>query len=92
MSAKPNVSGIPKNKLAQNIMSSVFDNDNIIRSISRKMFSEEARWRFTSYWRNRNLQKIKMSPDVHSELVEYFKEDIKRLQFLIEQDLSRWLI
>jgi len=92
MSAKPNVSGIPKNKLAQKIMSSVFDKDNIIRTFSRKLFSEKARWKFTSYWRNRNLQKIKMSSDVHSELVEYFREDINRLQFLIDRDLSQWLI
>jgi len=92
MSAKPNVSGIPKNTLAQNIMSNVFDKDNFLRTLSRILFSEEARWRFTSYWRNQNLKKIEMSSNVRYELVEYFRNDIQSLQTLINRDLSRWLI
>ena len=92
MSAKPNVSGIPKNKHLQKIMSNFFDRDNIIRTVSRNLFSEEIRWRFTSYMRNQNLQQIKMSLEVRSGLVDYFRNDINNLQYLIDRDLSHWLI
>ncbi|PKO05983.1 MAG: sulfotransferase [Chloroflexi bacterium HGW-Chloroflexi-3] len=92
MSAKPNVSGIPKNIYFQRIMSYFFDRDNIIRTFSRNLFSEEIRWRVTSYIRNHNLQKIKMSPEVRSGLVDYFRNDINKLQNLINRDLSHWLI
>lgn len=91
MSAKPNVSGIPKNKLAQNLMSSVFDKDNVVRTLSRKLLSEEVRWRFTSYWRNQNLKKIEMSSNIRSKLTEYFRDDINSLQTLIDRDLTQWL-
>ena len=91
MSAKPNVSGIPKNKSWQTVISYFFDKNNIIRSISRKMFSEEIRWRFTSNLRNKNLVQLKMLPDTRNQLIEYFKEDILNLQQLIDYDLSHWL-
>lgn len=73
-------------------MSYFFDRDNIIRTFSRNLFSEEIRWRVTSYIRNQNLQKIKMSPEVRSGLVDYFRNDINKLQNLINRDLSHWLI
>ena len=90
MGAKPNVSGIPKNRSVQFILSYFFDNDNLIRRISRRIFSEELRWRFTTNIRNRNLVKLKMAPEIRNQLIDFFKEDIENLQSLIDQDLSHW--
>jgi len=91
MSAKPNVSGIPKIKSWQAVLSYFFDKDNIIRTVSRNLFSEEIRWRFTSNLRNKNLVQSKMTNEVRNRLIDYYKEEIMNLQELIGYDLTHWL-
>jgi len=91
MSAKPNVSGIPKNKNWQSLMSYFFDKNNFFRTISRRIFSEQFRWRITSGLRNKNLVQLKMEPEIRTELIDYFREDILSLQQLINCNLSHWL-
>ena len=72
-------------------MGNLFGQDNIVRDISRKIFSEEFRWRVTGYLRNQNLTRPEMPTKVRRQLIELFKGDIFKLQDLIEKDLSIWL-
>lgn len=90
-SSKPNVSGVPKSTLMQDLLNLVFAKPNPIRSISRKLFPESSRWRFTSLLRNLNLNRQSM-PDEYRQLLKgTFNNDIRKLQSLIGQDLSFWL-
>ena len=91
MSVKPNVSGIPKHKTWQIIIDFLFNHPNPIRSISRKIFSEEYRWKVTSIIRNKNLIKPIIPLSLRLELIELYKNDILNLQNLINYDLSIWL-
>ena len=91
MSAKPNVSGIPKNKNLQKMMDFLFNQNNPIRDISRKVFSEDIRWRVTSGLRNKNLNQPAIPYKLRKYLIEIFQDDIIRLQKLIDYDLSKWL-
>ena len=91
MKAKPNVSGIPKNMTWQKIIQYFFERDNIIRSISRKIFRDEFRWRFTSNIRKMNLSQPMLPLPTKIRLIELFREDILKLQDLINYDLSIWL-
>ncbi len=90
-SSKPNVSGKPRNKSWQKIMDTLFAKPNPIRSISRKIFSETLRWRVTSYLRNMNLERESISDLHRAALNKVFREDILKLQELLNRDLSNWL-
>jgi hypothetical protein len=92
MSSKPNVSGVPKNKLLQKIMNEIFAKPNPIRSIARFIFSDVFRWRVTSSLRNKNLEQVDMPQDVRNELISLFRSEIISLQSLIDRDLSSWLL
>lgn len=92
MSARPNVSGIPKHKTWQRIMDFTFNHPNPIRGISRKLFSEEFRWKVTSHLRNKNLIKPTITLELRKELINLYKSDIVNLQKLINRDLSAWLV
>lgn len=41
--------------------------------------------------RNRNLDRATMTPDTRRKLIELFRDDIERLQDLLQRDLSHWL-
>lgn len=91
MSSKPNVSGVPKSQLLQYIMNLVFAKPNPIRSISRKLFPESTRWRFTSFLRNKNLNRQSIPDECRQLLMRTFNDDILKLQTLIGRDISFWL-
>ena len=91
MSAKPNVSGLPRSKFAQSVISYFFDHDNPIRNLSRVIFPEEVRWKFTSNIRNNNLLHHSLSLETRHNLIDLFHDDILKLQNLINCDLSNWL-
>jgi hypothetical protein len=41
---------------------------------------------------NQNLTKTRLSPDVRRKAIDdYFREDILKLQALLQRDLSAWL-
>ena len=91
MTAKPNVSGIPKNENWQKVMEFFFNHKNPVRAISRKVFSEDIRWTVTSGLRNKNLIQPAIPLKLRKYLIEIYQNDIIRLQELIDYDLSKWL-
>lgn len=91
MSSKPNVSGKPRNKSWQKVMDTIFAKPNLIRSVSRVLFPESLRWQVTSYLRNKNLERENLSEKHRDMLIQVFREDILKLQELLNRDLSHWL-
>ncbi len=87
LSLHPNVSGIPRNRLLQTILTKLnpaeaaFNPSPFARLFARRAVSVG----------NHNLVKPPIPPAVRSELGEVFREDIVKLQDLIQRDLSVWL-
>ena len=88
--SRPNVSGIPKNRIYQKVVDYFFMHANPIRSLSRLLFPEETRWRVTTKFRNLNLRKNQMPENIRKQLLNIFKDDIIQLEKLIDKDLSAW--
>ncbi len=92
MSAKPNVSGVPRSELVHRLLFQLFQRPNPLRAVSRKLFPEEMRWRVTAALRNKNLRRVPLDPDLRKELTErYYHDGIISLGELLERDLSVWL-
>jgi hypothetical protein len=91
VSLKHNVSGIPKNQT----LNMLFKQPNLIKSIFKLLFPKELRQQLhqniLTKLKNQNLVKPKLSPELHRELMQLYRDDILQLQELIQQDLSGWL-
>ncbi len=86
-----NVSGIPKTKLLHRIYSRLYQNHPRFKIIVKKFLPQKVRRTVTKI-RQSNLKKPpSLPPALRNELVRYYKEDVLRLQELIQRDLSGWL-
>lgn len=85
---KKNISGVPKNRFLHNI----FLKENIIKETLKPLFSKELRQLIHSTVRKHNLRNKPAFPvEKRHKLIETYREDILKLQDLIQQDLSHWL-
>jgi hypothetical protein len=89
--ARTNVSGLPKNKALHNLYMRLFDEGNLVKSLSRLLIPETLRWRATSALRNRNLARTTIPRDARRYLIDHYRNDILQLQALLDRDLSAWL-
>ena len=80
------MSGIPQNQ----IVNSIFKQHRRFQTLSRKFIPERLR-RIARNVRNNNLVKPTIPAAIRNELIDEYKEDIKRLEKLIEKDLSVWM-
>lgn len=87
MYIRPNVSGIPKNK----VMHTFLTKPNPIKTILKPFFPARLRQRIVTSLKNRNLVKPELSPEIRKQLLQVYREDIMKLQDLIQRDLSKWL-
>jgi len=79
-----NISAIPKSRTLQNLMIK----DNPLKTMVKPFMPAALRMRL----RSQNLSKKPMlSPAIRHQLVKDYREDILRLQDLIDRDLSSWL-
>jgi hypothetical protein len=95
VSAKHNVSGIPKSKYLQAVYLLV-RKQNPVKSALRPLLPTGARSRMRSravrsIQRRNFARPPQMSPEIRAELSEVYREDILKLQDLIQRDLSGWL-
>ncbi len=87
-SQKHNVSLIPRNK----VLNKLFRQPNSIKSILKPFLPSRLRKQVKTNLINLNLQKKpQLQPEVRKQLIEEYREDILKLQELIQRDLSRWL-
>lgn len=80
-------SGVPKHPRLQRMITSPGSIKNLLKSV---LPTGLLRWIRESIV-SRNLQRARMAPDVKSELREYYREEVLRLQDLLQRDLSAWL-
>jgi hypothetical protein len=91
LSVKFNVSGEQKSKFIHTLTLLLFENPNPIRWFSRNLIPERLRWKVTNHVRRLNLKKQSIPADIKAELINQYREDIKKLETLINRDLSKWL-
>ena len=87
-SLRHNVSGIPKNGLLPKL---IFRR-NPIKAALRPLFPQVLRQRISGSLRSQYLVGAPpLAPEVRRELLEAYRDDVLRLETLIERDLSGWL-
>jgi len=87
MSIKHNVSPFPRNKALHSFIMT----QNSFKTMLKPFIPSRLRRHLTNDLKKRNLVKPKLPQKVRKQLVEVYREDILRLQNLIERDLSKWL-
>lgn len=90
-SARPNVSGFPKSPWFHKFMHRLFMEDNPIKYFSRILFPKKLRQGVMVNMRLMNLEKRIMPDDIRAELNDLFRDDIRRLENLINRDLAFWI-
>lgn len=86
MSVRPNVSGVPKSRALHALLT----RPQRIKAALRPHLPA-GMLRFASDLRDRNLAKPQVAPEVRRQMIEMYREDIMKLQDLIDRDLSKWL-
>jgi hypothetical protein len=90
VSFRANVSGMPRSKFLHEVLARLA----LLKPVLRRFLGKEFRRRMNvAYSRlySRNLYKPSLPPDVRAELVQAYREDILRLQDLLQRDLTSWL-
>jgi hypothetical protein len=75
-----------------NALVSVVTKPNPLKTVARAVLPAKLRKRISAGLLNRNLEKAPPMPEeVRKELVEVYREDVKKLGGLVGRDLSGWL-
>lgn len=90
-----NKSGIPKKNWQTNFYNNIVRSDNTIKKVLKNFLPENAKKMIGGKLREKlfenNLEKPQMKPETRKMLIDYYKEDILKLQELINRDLTNWL-
>lgn len=86
-----NVGGVPKNKFIQKLFIKPSESSSFVKQIVKIFFSEKKINKLMERLRKKNMRKIQMKPETSEYLKNIFREDILKLQDLINRDLSHWL-
>lgn len=85
---RENVSGIPKNKVLQTIMTK----ENPIKSVLKPLLPKTIRQSLNRSITQKNLgKKTILDSDIREKLVDMYKPDIIQLQTLLGLDLAKWM-
>ena len=82
-----NVSGKPKNKLLNLFVS----RDTVIRRMLTKIVGKDIAIKIKNLIQKRNLNKIIIPESQKKDLNMFFKDDMLKLQELLQRDLSSWI-
>ena len=86
-----NISGAPKNKTFQKLITHENPVKTLLRPAFRMIFSKEQRSRIRKSLKELNIQKIgPMDDSMRTHLKFLYKEDLRNLEKLIGRDLSSW--
>jgi hypothetical protein len=86
-----NKGGIPSNKFLHRAYQALRHNQRIMRILKTCLPKSLAASAKTL--EQRNLKKVQpLDPAVRNEIIDYYREDIEKLQDLLGRDLSPWLI
>jgi hypothetical protein len=87
MSKKHNISQIPRNQMWHQFL----DKPNPIKSLIKPFLPQQFRQNLKQNAKQKNLFKPELEPTIRYQLIAEYREDILKLQDLIQQDLSLWL-
>ncbi|MBI4707804.1 MAG: sulfotransferase [Candidatus Omnitrophica bacterium] len=88
ISTKHNMGFLPKNEGVHNF----FVKQNVFKNILKPLIPFALRQQMKRKLMNMNFERQPLSPDIRKQLVEAYREDILKVQELIQKDLSSWLI
>ncbi len=88
---KYNVSGIPKNKLLHFFLTRPNSLRSSLMPIIRVLIPSDKISVLAERIRSKTVKKPQMKPETKQYLLEIYREDILKLQDLIQRDLSHWL-
>jgi hypothetical protein len=83
ISKKYNVSGVPRNALFNTFL----HKQTAVKSMLKMLVPPEWRTRIRMHMH----RKLRFDPDVRHELLQVYRDDILRLQDLLQRDLSIWM-
>lgn len=82
-----NVSGIPRHPAVHRLVAKTLPAYGALRRFVPIRLRDTLRQAY-----NRDLRRPALSPSIRADLLPYFREDIMRLQDLLEKDLTDWLV
>jgi hypothetical protein len=91
ITVRHNISGVPKSRVFHGFLTGPSVVRNAIKPIARALLSKEKRAKFLKDLKVKNLAKPEMKPETREYLKNAYRDDILRLQDLIDRDLSHWL-
>ncbi len=85
-----NKSGAPKNQLINKFITRPNSIKKIVKFFIPKIYRQKIKKKIKKI-KTTNLVKPQMNPETRKELTSFFKEDILKLQKLLNRDLSHWI-
>lgn len=82
-----NISGIRQSKTIETLL----DDKNLIKKILKPVFPIKLRKNLANYIRTKNYMKYDFPIEIKIQLKSIFRNDICKLQELLQRDLSKWL-
>lgn len=86
-SKRHNTTLVPKNQTVNQLL----NRPNPIKSLLKTLMPSGLRQQLSTHLKKKNLGKPKLSKNLRRELIEVYREDILKLENLLERDLSKWL-
>lgn len=86
-----NISGVPKNMFIHNLIDKPNFFINLLKPVIKTFTSEAKRRKVIEGLRDLNLEKPEMPPETREYLKTLFRDDILKLQDVIDKDLNHWL-
>ena len=91
MSKKGREGGLPKNYILHQLLTQDNPIRMFARNILRKLLPLEKRQNIRNSLVKNNIEKVKLSPENREKLINIYRQDILKLQDLVNRDLSNWL-
>jgi len=86
-SSQFNVSKVPRNKTIHVLLTKPNPMKNILKPFLPKKFAQQIKTKL----RKQNMVKPELEQEIRMKLIKKYRDDILKLQDLIEKDLSKWL-
>ncbi len=91
ISHKFNATGIPQNRFLYDLLFTKKSPIKPIKNFFRALFPDKLRKPLAKELRGKLLVKPTISPEIKKQLTQEYREDILKVQDLIQRDLSKWL-
>lgn len=85
-----NISGKPKSQWIHQFFFEGNMARRLARPLVRRLFSPETRVRIAQKIQEKNLTRLTINPETKKRLQAYFEDDIRKLEQLLNRDLSAW--